>query len=192
MTAVDELVVLVNEHGDPIGTEHKSRVHHSDTPLHLAFSLYLFDPTGRILMTRRALNKATWPGVWTNSCCGHPLPAESMEDAVRRRLDAELHLQVTDLRCVLPDFAYREQDASGVWENEICPVFTGRVLTDGTIAANPAEVMDWSWTDWADLVTAMSGAAFAFSPWAVHQVDQMRAPHRAGAGPSLIAPGVVH
>lgn len=179
-TEVEERVVLVDERGTAIGEQAKSAVHHARTPLHLAFSLYLFDNAGRLLMTRRALTKVTWPGVWTNSCCGHPAPGESMADAVDRRLAQETGLQVTGLREVLPDFSYRVQDVSGIWENEICPVFVGTVAgvgpTDGVaVAPNPDEVMDWTWVDFADVAQSMAAAPFAFSPWAVLQVGQLAA-----------------
>ncbi len=165
-----EQVVLVDPHGRPIGMQSKIDVHGVSTPLHLAFSLHLFDAAGRVLITRRALSKTTWPGVWTNSCCGHPGVDESLPAAVVRRLSYELGAEVSDLACVLPDFAYTATDASGIQENEICPVFAGRLHPRGSIRANSAEVMDWVWVEWVDLVTAISATPFAFSPWAVDQV----------------------
>jgi isopentenyl-diphosphate delta-isomerase type 1 len=175
-TQVEERVVLVDEQGNAIGELAKSAVHHARTPLHLAFSLYLFDTQGRLLMTRRALSKVTWPGVWTNSCCGHPMPGESMTDAVTRRVAQETGLRITGLREVLPDFAYRVQDVSGIWENEICPVFTATVDAAGpAIAPDPDEVMDWTWVDRVDIARSMARTPFAFSPWAVLQMEQLAA-----------------
>ena len=171
-----EEVVLLGPDHRPIGTELKSVVHGSETPLHLAFSCYVFDESGRLLMTRRALAKQTWPGVWTNTCCGHPTPGEQLTDAVSRRLDDELGLAVTDLDCVLPDFAYKAVDAGGVVENEFCPVFTARGLHPRTgVRAKTTEVMDWRWVAWDDLVRAVAATPFAFSPWAVDQIPQLDA-----------------
>ena len=74
-----------------------------------------------MLLTRRALAKPTWPGVWTNTCCGHPRPDEPIPAAIARRLDHELGMAVDGLECVLPDFAYRATDVSGIVENEVLP-----------------------------------------------------------------------
>ncbi len=176
MTVTEESVVLVSEAGEPIGVTAKAEVHTTSTPLHLAFSLYLFDADDRVLLTRRALGKRTWPGVWTNTCCGHPGPGEQMEDAVRRRVREELGLELAELTCVLPDFAYTAVDASGIVENEICPVFRARTVHPvADPAPNPSEVMDWRWGSWTDVVDAVSATPFVFSPWSVLQVRRLAA-----------------
>lgn len=164
-------VVLLDEIGTPIGTADRLSVHGPDTPLHLAFSTHLFDASGRVLLTRRALTKRTWPGVWTNSCCGHPRPGEDLRAAIERRIGEELGLQVSDLEPWLPEFRYRAVDASGLVENEICPVWRGRV--DGEPTPDPAEVAEWAWVEWSDFVAAVEAAPFALSPWAVQQVRQL-------------------
>jgi isopentenyl-diphosphate delta-isomerase len=163
-----ELVVLVDERGAPVGTAAKAAVHHHDTPLHLGFSCYLFDAGGRFLLTRRAAGKATFPGLWTNSCCGHPGPGESLVDAAARRARFELGLEPTGLRVVLPDFRYRAEQG-GVAENEFCPVLVGRV--DGEPAANPDEVMDHRWVDWRAF---LDGDRPELSPWCVEQLERLR------------------
>jgi isopentenyl-diphosphate Delta-isomerase len=169
-----ELVVLVDAAGRPIGHSRKKEIHGPNTPLHLAFSLYLFDSMNRLLLTRRSLTKRTWPGVWTNTCCGHPAPGESVTDAVRRRLEFELRLQVRGLTCVLPDFWYTATDPSGIVENEICPVYEGRLLhPEPGILPNPDEVMDWKWVPWDDLTRAVRLTPFAFSPWSVMEIAQL-------------------
>lgn len=169
-------VVLLDPDGTVIGEIARSVVHSPTTPLHLAFSCYVENEAGEVLMTRRALTKRTWPGVWTNACCGHPRPGEDMTEAVRRRLDDELGLAVGELTCVLPDFAYTATDASGIVENEVCPVFWARVThPTPTFQANPDEVMDWKWVQWDNLATGAQQTPFAFSPWSVQQVDLLSA-----------------
>ena len=166
--ARDELVVLLDEQLRPCGTAPKRTVHGPATPLHLAFSCYLRGPDGRVLVTRRAVDKRTWPGVWTNSCCGHPAPGEAGADAVVRRVRQELGLAVTDLRLVLPDFRYRAVAPDGTVENEFCPVWAAGV--DGDPHPDPDEVEEWRWVDWDDLVGVVRHAPWALSPWAVDQV----------------------
>ncbi|MCH9668736.1 MAG: isopentenyl-diphosphate Delta-isomerase [Actinomycetia bacterium] len=169
MTSVrsQELVVLLDDAGRPIGTAPKSDVHHGSTPLHLAFSCYLFDDTDRVLLTRRALAKRAFPGIWTNSVCGHPAPDEEVRDAVSRRASEELGVDIMELRCVLPDFRYHAIDAGGVAENEVCPVFCARVAASPNV--DPAEVMDTAWATWDQLRTAAQ-LPWAISPWAAEQI----------------------
>jgi isopentenyl-diphosphate delta-isomerase len=168
--SASEQVVLLSEDGEPIGVADKLSVHGDDTPLHLAFSCHVFDARGRVLVTRRAVTKLTFPGVWTNAFCGHPGPGEDIEDAVRRRGLRELSLPIADLEPVLPNFRYRAVDAGGVVENEICPVYRTVVRDDPM--PRPDEVDDWAWVRPADLVKAVTAAPFAFSPWLVLQLQQ--------------------
>lgn len=166
-----ENVVLVSEDGSPIGVALKETVHGTDTPLHLAFSCHVFDDDGLVLVTRRALTKSTWAGVWTNSFCGHPGPDEPTEDAVRRRADFELGIRIENLELTLPDFRYRAVDDSGVVENEICPVYRATVL--GPLTPNPEEVVQYEWVQPSRLRTAIDAAPWAFSPWLVMQAPQL-------------------
>jgi isopentenyl-diphosphate delta-isomerase len=163
MTQIDELVVLLDDGGAAIGTAEKATVHTTDTPLHLAFSCHVRDASGRLLVTRRALSKRTWPGVWTNSFCGHPAPGEDLSEAITRRALDELGVTVSDVRLVLPDFRYRAVDAAGIVENEICPVYTA--ITEDEVRPDPTEVAEFQWIDPADLEVAVRSAPFAFSPW---------------------------
>jgi isopentenyl-diphosphate delta-isomerase len=133
-------VVLLDAAGVVIGEASRAAVHTTTTPRHLGFSLYLFDDAGRLLITRRALGKRTWPGVWTNTCCGHPRPGEEFAAAIERRLWDELGMAAGELTCVLPDFGYTATDASGVVENESCPVFESRLASPrSAVSPNPAE-----------------------------------------------------
>jgi isopentenyl-diphosphate delta-isomerase len=171
MSPLPEQVVLLDDDGTVVGAADKATVHTNQTPLHLAFSCHVFDPEGRLLVTRRALSKTTWAGVWTNSFCGHPAPGESVEDAIARRASVELGITVGDLKLVLPDFRYRAIDASGIVENEICPVY--RAVSTDAVRANPDEVSEWEWVDPASLTAAASAAPYAFSPWLVWQLQQL-------------------
>lgn len=173
----DELVVLLADDGSVLGSTPKATVHTADTPLHLAFSCHVLDDRGRVLVTRRALSKATWPGVWTNSFCGHPAPGEEPEAAVLRRAVQELGLEVREVTSVLPDFRYRATDASGVVENEICPVFTARAV--GVPDPSADEVAEWAWVDPAELRAAVAAAPFAFSPWLGWQLAEWPEAHPA-------------
>lgn len=168
-----EQVVLVASDGTAVGTASKALVHTLDTPLHLAFSCYLFDSSGRLLVTRRALGKVTWPGVWTNSFCGHPSPGEEPAAAVHRRVRQELGIPLRELQLVLPDFSYRAVDTTGIVENELCPVFTA--VIDDDPRPDPYEVIDWAWTRPTDLADSVARTPFAFSPWLALQLPLLLA-----------------
>ncbi|RYB92165.1 isopentenyl-diphosphate Delta-isomerase [Nocardioides oleivorans] len=167
-----ELVVLLDEEGEAVGTADKALVHHARTPLHLAFSCYLLDPEGNVLLTQRALGKRTFPGVWTNSCCGHPAPGERLDDAVRRRVEQELGVVATDVRLVLPGFRYRAEQA-GIVENEMCPVHVA--VVEGPLSVDPAEVEQVRWEPWRDFRESVLTSGRQVSPWCREQVEQLPA-----------------
>lgn len=166
-----EDVILLDDEGRQIGTAPKSSVHGTDTALHLAFSCHVVNAEGQVLVTRRALGKTTWPGVWTNSFCGHPKPTEPVIAAVRRRAEFELGLTLTDIELALPLFRYRATDATGIVENEVCPVYIARA--DAEPVLNPLEVVDATWVDPADLAVSLAATPWAFSPWLVLQAEQL-------------------
>jgi isopentenyl-diphosphate delta-isomerase len=171
--AADAPVVLLDDQLQPIGELPKSQVHHAQTPLHRGFSCYLFDSSGRVLMTRRALDKKTWPGVWTNTCCGHPLPGEHVTEAAARRLADELGMRLTHSELVLPDFRYRAVAPDGIVENEFCPVLVGSA--EGEPAPDPTEVVEHHWTPWQAVVALAATAPWFISPWSALQIPLLAA-----------------
>lgn len=175
-------VVTVDDQGRRTGTFERAAVHTTETPLHLAFSCYVLDDAGRLLLTRRALAKRTWPGVWTNSFCGHPRWTESTEQSIVRHARHELGLEIADLEVAVPGFRYRAVDASGVVENEICPVYAARAA--GPVEANPDEVMELAWADPRDVARGVAATPWAFSPWMVLQVAALGGASAVGDGPT--------
>ena len=160
-----EHVVLVNENNHPVGTWNKTDAHHAETPLHRGFSVFLFDRLGRTLLQQRSFAKVTWPGVWSNACCGHPQLDEATLTAMRRRLDDELGMTNVDLTIVLPDYRYRFA-RHGVVENEFCPVAVG--LVDEPPQPNPDEVHRIRWIDWEAFLTKIESES-DYSEWCVEE-----------------------
>jgi isopentenyl-diphosphate delta-isomerase len=168
----EELIVLVDEAGAAIGTMPKQLVHTGETPLHRAFSAYLFDDAGRLLVTRRAVDKATFPGMWTNSVCGHPAPGEDDAAAIARRAHFELGLGVAEVSPALPGYRYRAE-FRGVVENEICPVYLGRFT--GEPVPDSTEVAAWELLEWAAFRRRQETEGDAWSPWCREQARLIEA-----------------
>ena len=82
-TSGPEEVVLLSNEGRAIGRANKAAVHTKNTPLHYAFSIFIFNSRGQMLVQQRAWSKPTWPSIWSNACCGHPLPGEALENAAQ-------------------------------------------------------------------------------------------------------------
>ncbi|MGP7960270.1 isopentenyl-diphosphate Delta-isomerase [Sanguibacter sp. A247] len=174
-STTEDRVVLLDADGRAIGTAPREGVHDTHTPLHLAFSCHLTDDSGDLLLSRRALTKRSWPGVWTNAFCGHPRPGEDLLDAVRRHARTELGIdEILDLEVVLPQFRYRAVDAHGTVENEICPVVLARIPgRHPSVELNPREVAETVWVDATDLGRTSITAPWSLSPWAVAQLREL-------------------
>ena len=161
-----ELVVLVDECDRVLGTMPKRLVHGARTPLHRAFSCFAFRSADRrLLLQQRSGRKTTWPLVWSNSCCGHPGPGESILAASRRRLRDELGLEPTLLEEVAP-YRYCFTRA-GVMENEICPILVA--LVEGEPVLNPDEVEAVRWVAWEAFLREIEQSPGRYSEWCVEE-----------------------
>lgn len=167
-----ELIYYVDEQGVPTGeTAPKLAAHTAHTRLHAAFSCYIFNELGQILVTRRALGKKVWPGVWTNSVCGHPAPGESDEDAIVRRADYELGMAISDIYVILPEYIYKTPLFNGIVEYEFCPVYLARIETEPS--PNPDEVNDFKWMNWGDFMSELKkDKSNIWSFWCKDQVKR--------------------
>ncbi len=166
----EEKVVLVDERGKPTGkTLPKLAAHHADTLLHLAFSCYVFNNKGEFLVTQRAKSKRVWPGVWTNSVCGHPAPDEDIVDAIKRRLKYELGMEASEFEIILPNYRYRTPPFNGIIENEFCPIYAARAV--GAVHPNPEEVADYKWVKWENFIEeAKNDTTDVYSWWCKDQI----------------------
>lgn len=158
----EEQIVLVDKQNNVLGTAPKLISHNKNTPLHRAFSLFLFNSKGELLLQQRSKNKKTWPLIWSNSCCGHPMLNENNEDAIKRRSKFELGLVLNKVYEILPDFSYKAE-LNGIVENEICPVFVG--FSDQTIIINRDEIENIQWTKWGDLLSEIKQKPGTYSVW---------------------------
>jgi len=166
----EELIVFVNEDGTPTGeVGPKLASHTGTTRLHLAFSCYIFNEKGEFLVTQRALSKKVWPSVWTNSCCGHVAPGETMIAAIERRLDYELGMTAKDFEVMLPTYRYTTTPYNGIIDNEFCPVYIA--LATSKPKPNPEEVEAYKWMSWKDYAkTAEADDEDSWSWWCKDQL----------------------
>lgn len=173
LNIIKELVVLVDNNGKPIGTQSKQKVHHANTPLHLAFSCYLFNQKGELIITQRASVKKVWPNVWTNSFCGHPMPKESFNNAIKRRASYELGINNVQNISKIIDYKYKTPPYNGIIENEICPVFIA-FTDDINFTPNPKEVDDYKWLNKQDFYDFIKNNKNITSYWLNDQLSKMQ------------------
>ena len=158
--AATEHVVLVDEQDRETGTEEKLAAHQMPR-LHRAFSVFVFDRKGRLLLQRRAATKYHSAGLWSNSCCGHPRPGEPTDRAARRRLREEMGFDCALERVF--SFVYRAALDHGLTEHELDHVFIGQF--DGTPRPDSEEVSEWRATDLAELAGELERNPSAYTVW---------------------------
>jgi len=163
-----EEVVLVNEKNEVLGTMPKSEVHGQQTPLHRAFSCFLFYPDGSFLLQQRASSKKTWPLVWSNSCCGHPFLNEDNLTAAKRRLAFEIGITQLDFLEEIAPYRYCFV-RDGVMENEICPIIVG--FTSQQPSPNADEVEAVRFIQWSDFVEDTKKNPQHWSDWCVEETE---------------------
>lgn len=157
---MEELLILVDTHDRKRGYAPKLQVHQQGL-LHRAFSVFIFDQNGRVLLQQRALGKYHSQGLWTNACCGHPRPGERTMAAAQRRLQEEM-----GLTCPLHKVAtllYHEQVSNQLIEHEYDHVFAGISHTDPI--ANPEEAHSWQWLELSQIPAHIAAAPDTFSIW---------------------------
>ncbi|MFD6351523.1 isopentenyl-diphosphate Delta-isomerase [Nocardia tengchongensis] len=157
------LVELVDETGVTIGSCSVSRAHHPPGQPHRAFSVLLFDTAGRVLLQRRAAVKTRFPSRWSNACCGHPAPEQTVAQGAGIRLVDELGMRVALNEVGV--YRYRAVDpATDRVEDEWDHVLVGMV-TDQTVRPNPAEVSEFAWVELNELRADLVAAPHRYTPW---------------------------
>jgi isopentenyl-diphosphate Delta-isomerase len=155
-------VELVDDAGRAVGACQVAQAHRAPGMLHRAFSVLLFDRSGRVLLQQRAHIKTRFPGRWSNTCCGHPAPGGSVTEAASVRLIEEMGVRA-ELR-ETGVFRYQAEDpATGRVEHEWDHVLIGYL--DSTPQPHPAEVADYAWVDPDELRAALAANPDSYSPW---------------------------
>ena len=157
---IEEQVILVDQYDKEIGQMGKMEVHEKGL-LHRAFSIFIFNEAGELLIQQRALGKYHCPGLWTNTCCSHPRPGETVEAAADRRLYEEMGFS-TELSSVF-SFVYRAKVGSGLVEHELDHVFVGKY--QGEICSNPDEVNAYRFISVQELLSDVEINPGNYTPW---------------------------
>lgn len=164
-----ELLILVNPEDQETGILSKAECHDGDGVLHRAFSVFLFNARGELLLQQRSAAKRLWPMFWTNTCCSHPRQGESLELATSRRLHQELGIS-SELEFVYK-FSYQARFSDQGSENELCSVYLGRL--DQPAIANEVEIAALRYLSPAALAEEIAAGADRFTPWFKMEWDHL-------------------
>ena len=164
-----EQLILVNSDDAEAGFLDKGQCHDGEGILHRAFSLFIFNSRGELLLQKRASGKRLWPLYWSNSCCSHPRKGESMTEATERRLADELGIRAR-LEFVYK-FSYQARFGDKGSENELCSVFLGR--SDDPVWPNLTEIAAIRHVQTSVLAKELQSSPQAFTPWFKMEWDQL-------------------
>ncbi len=170
-----EELILVNSADEDIGFMPKRDCHLGDGVLHRAFSIFIFNSAGDVLLQRRSPEKFLWPGFWSNACCSHPRAGESPIEAAHRRLSQELGIE-TDLT-FLYKFEYQSRFEDVGTEHELCWVWTGIAELDD-VSANSNEISEWRFVSKTELESELSANPEEFTPWMKMEWERITTDHR--------------
>lgn len=155
-----ESVILVDENDIELGTMEKMEAHRRGL-LHRAFSVLLFNSKGELLLQKRSSSKYHSAGLWTNTCCSHPLPGETMDHAIQRKLMQEMNINAKPVLAFT--FIYRADLENGLIEHEYDHVFIG--TSDSEPVINRDEVEDWKFTSLSELQKEIKTNPDQFTFW---------------------------
>jgi isopentenyl-diphosphate delta-isomerase len=162
-------VILVDESDRQVGLDDKLHAHQNGAKLHRAFSVFVFNKKGETLLQQRAMTKYHTKGKWTNACCSHPMPGESVEAAAHRRLQEEMGFDC-ELREVF-SFVYKADVGEGLTEHEYDHVFFGNY--DDKVEANEEEAMGYKWVSLERLKGDIRRNPDNFTPWLKMSLDRV-------------------
>lgn len=155
-------IVLVDGDDKVLGLKEKYEAHHNPVALHRAVSVVIYDKNHKkILLQKRSSNKPTWPGCWSNTCCTHPLPEESYQDAAERRIWQEMGIK-TPLKEAF-SFIYKAKYDETWGEHELDHIFVGEY--SGKVKPDPNEAEDFKWMKIDDLKKDIEENPNIYSPW---------------------------
>ena len=157
-----ENLILVDIEDQELGSSTKEACHNGEGILHRAFSVFIFNQQGEVLLQQRSSNKRLWPLYWSNSCCSHPRVGETMEHATERRMHEELGLTSNNLK-YLYKFHYHVAFGPHGSENELCSVYIGN--TTDEVFANISEVSAWRFISPSELSKELNESPQSFTPW---------------------------
>jgi isopentenyl-diphosphate delta-isomerase len=157
----DEMLIVVDENNNILDYNSKIECHRGDGILHRAFSIFIFNEQGQLIVQKRSAQKLLWPLYWSNSCCSHPRKGETLDIAIHRRLNQELGLD-TDL-IYLYKFQYQANFKDIGSENELCAVYIGK--SDAHVQVNDNEIAEWRYIHPDALTREVVDHSENFTPW---------------------------